>query len=213
MRKDLINIGNKIYSSFMSHDRDIEKVLKALFVQSRPYSDYLKRLLIINAPDCLDMNNTQYQKVIDSFTLKDLIDKEYIRLNPRIQRGEHQEIKTYILINLDHYTQGQNPNYRDYTLDFDIVSVKERNVWVLNNYKIRPITIAGCIDGILNSVLNKNGVNNGLSPTMKLTGIGRYEFLKCDLTVLNEDLSMYTLSYLGKHFSEDKKEITELEEK
>jgi hypothetical protein len=44
--------------------------------------------LIINSKDCLE-NNAEYQRVIDSFSLKDLIDKDYIRLNPKISRGTH----------------------------------------------------------------------------------------------------------------------------
>jgi hypothetical protein len=48
----------------------------------------LKKLLIINSKDCLE-KNPEYQRVIDSFSLKDLIDRDYIRLNPKISRGTH----------------------------------------------------------------------------------------------------------------------------
>ena len=34
--------------------------------------------------------------------------------------------------------------------------------------------------------------------------MGEYAFLGCDLAVLNEDISMYTLSYRAIHFTEDK---------
>ena len=60
MRKDVISI-KPIYSSFLSCEIDAEKIIKTLFVDSRPYSDKLKRLLIINKPDCLDQNNQDYQ--------------------------------------------------------------------------------------------------------------------------------------------------------
>jgi len=53
MKKDLI-LNKKIYSPFLSIDKDIEKILKTLFITSRPYSDLLKRLLIINNKNCLD---------------------------------------------------------------------------------------------------------------------------------------------------------------
>ena len=89
MRKDLINL-KPIYSSFLTCDIDVQKMLKTLFVTSKPYSDMLKRLLIINSKDCLDKTNQEYQKVIDKYNLSDLIEKEYIRLNPKIARGTHE---------------------------------------------------------------------------------------------------------------------------
>jgi len=54
MRKDLVKI-QPLRSSFLSCEKDTETILKTLFVDSKPYSDILKRLLIINNPDCLDL--------------------------------------------------------------------------------------------------------------------------------------------------------------
>jgi hypothetical protein len=89
MRKDLISF-KPIYSSLLSCDKDVEKILKTLFISSKPYSDILKRLLIINNKDCLDLSNQDYKQIIDSYSLGDLIDKNYIRLNPKIARGTHE---------------------------------------------------------------------------------------------------------------------------
>jgi hypothetical protein len=89
MRKDLISF-KPLYSSLLTCDKDIEKVLKTLFISSKPYSDILKRLLIINNKDCLDLSNQDYKQIIDSYSLGDLIDKNYIRLNPKIARGTHE---------------------------------------------------------------------------------------------------------------------------
>ena len=89
MRKDLISF-KPVYSSLLTCDKDIEKILKTLFISSRPYSDLLKRLLIINSRDCLDTSRTDYQKIIDSYSLGDLMDKGYIRLNSKISRGTHE---------------------------------------------------------------------------------------------------------------------------
>jgi hypothetical protein len=88
MRKDLISL-KPVYSSLLSCDKDVQKILKTLFITSKPHSDILKRLLIINNADCLDDTNENYKKVIDSFSLADLIDKGYIRLNAKITRGTH----------------------------------------------------------------------------------------------------------------------------
>ena len=52
-------------SSFLSCEKDAETIVKKLFVDSRPYSDMLKRLLLINTPDCLnDMTNPEYLKIL-----------------------------------------------------------------------------------------------------------------------------------------------------
>lgn len=209
MRKDLITT-KPIYSSFFSCDKDIKAILKTLFITSKPYSDMLKRLLIINNKDCLDLRNQKYQQVIDSMDLAVLLQKGYIRLNPKISRGTHEEIKSYILISLDGFTQNpRNPEYRDYNINFDIVCYSD--AWTLQDYKVRPLMICGYIDGILNSLTEKNRqIQKSLKPQIKLSGIGQYNFLGCNEVVLNEDLSMYTLSYFGSHFTEDFNKVGEV---
>ena len=205
MRKDLISL-QPIYSSFLADDKDVQEILKILFVTTKPYSDRLKKLLVINSKNCLEQNE-EYQKVIDSMTLGDLIDKGYIRLNPKITRGTHEEMKAYMIVTLDNFRPNiKNPEYRDYNINFDIVCYND--AWVLNDYKIRPLLICGYIDGILNSVSRKNQLNKKtFQPLIKLSGIGNYQFLGCNETLLNEDLSMYSLTYHGSHFSEDIQEI------
>lgn len=208
MRKDLISF-KPISSTFLSCDKDIQKILKALFVQSRPHSDILKKLLIINSKDCLE-KKSEYQRVIDNFSLRDLIDKGYIRLNPKISRGTHQEVKSYIIISLDNFSPNyRNPQYRDYTVSFDIVCYND--TWVLNDYKTRPLMICGYIEGILKSLTSSKNAKS-YDANIKLTGIGEYKLLGCKEVVLNEDLSMYTLSFRGTHFIEDIGQIKEDEE-
>lgn len=209
MRYDLIT-RKEIYSTMLSCDKDIQMILKTLFVSSKPYSDILKRLLIINNKDCLDMSNTDYQKVIDSFYLDDLIDKGYIKLDPKIQRETHEEIKTYVFINIDDFSPSRTKGYRDYVIYFDIICYND--VWQLNNYKNRPLSIAGYIDGILNS-LTSNQVNPGnLKSHFKASGIGECQFLGCREVTLNEDFSVHTLSYRCKHFSQDIQSIDKVKE-
>ena len=202
MRKDLISF-KKIKSSFLSCDQDVRKILKILFVENRPYSDVLKRLLIINTPDCLDMDNKEYQQFVRNFSVADLLDKGYIRLNPKIARGTHQEIKSYIIISLDNFSPNNvSVEYRDYTIHFDVVCYND--AWVLDDYKVRPLLICGYIDGILNSLSDQSkATKNSYQSQIKLSGIGNYEFLGCNEVVLNEDLSMYSLAYEGVHFVQD----------
>ena len=60
-----VDLTKKIQSSFLSCEKDTEAIIKKLFVDSRPYSDELKRLLLINTKDCLDdKTNPVYNKKI-----------------------------------------------------------------------------------------------------------------------------------------------------
>ena len=202
MRKDLISF-KPVNSSFLTCDKDIMIILKSLFVTTKPYSDLLKRLLVINSKDCLDVTNQDYQKLINDFSLGKMMEQGYIRLNPKITRGTHEEIKSYILVSLDGFTPNvSNPQYLDYNINFDVVCYND--AWVLNDYKIRPLMICGYIDGILNSITSDNlRLVRSHQPNIKLTGVGEYRLLGCNEVVLNEDLSMYTLAYHGMHFNED----------
>ena len=201
MRKDLI-MNKQIYSSFFSCPDDVKVLLEKLFVESRPYSDRLKKLLVINNPDCL-VDKEQYQKIIDSFSVARLIKEGYIRLNPKIQRGTHEEIKSYIIISFDNFSSNRiSPRYMDYTIHFDIVCYND--AWVLNNLAIRPLMICGYIDGILNSLSDDNKkFQKDHQSKIKLSGIGEYNFIGANEVVLNEDLSMYSLTYRGVHLSQD----------
>ena len=61
--------------------------------------------------------------------------------------------------------------------------------WDLGNYRLRPLKIAGFIDGILNNC--------------KLSGIGTLNFIGCNELVLSENLSGYCLMYAATHGADD----------
>ena len=112
-----VDLTKKIQSSFLSCEKDTETILRKLFVESRPHSDILKKLLVINTKDCLTSNNPNYQKKIDSLNIKDLVDNKYIRFSPKIKFEEHEEVKSYILISFDNFTPNENnPEFRDCTV-------------------------------------------------------------------------------------------------
>ena len=50
MKRDLVNLNLK--SSFQSVEKDVELILRKLFIENKPLSDELKKLLIINTKDC-----------------------------------------------------------------------------------------------------------------------------------------------------------------
>lgn len=212
MRVDVTKI-RPIHSSFFSCAQDTETILKELFIKSGQYSDKLKRLLVINNPDCLDKNNQKYQDLIDSKPLSVLRKEGYVRTNPKIARKEFQNIKSFILLTFDNFSSNSiDPKFLDCTVNFDIICYDDE--WDLDNFQIRPIAIAGYIDGILNSLSDNNKVdwqNRNSSSRVKLSGMGEYYFLGLNLVVLNEDISMYTLSYRALHFTQDRKKEGSLE--
>ena len=175
-------------SSFLSCEKDTEMIIQKLFVDSRPYSDLLKRLLLINTKDCLyDMTNPKYIEIIKKTSVQDLREKGYIRLEPKILMGENEEVKSYIRISYDHFTPSGNEHFRDCIVEIDIICHPE--YWDLGNYRIRPIKIAGYIDGILNRC--------------KLSGIGTLNFAGMNEIILDENLAGYCLMYTATHGSDD----------
>lgn len=176
-------------SSFLSCEKDAETIIKKLFVDSRPYSDYLKRLLLINTKDCLvDTTNQVYIDKIKKTSVADMRQQQVIKLSPKLAMGEHEEVKSYILITFDNFSPNkENDYYRDCIIEIDIVC--HTDYWDLDGFAVRPIKIAGYIDGILNNA--------------KLSGIGTLDFLSCNEIVLNQELSGYCLMYRAVHGSDD----------
>ena len=188
MKRDVIMPASKFNSSFLSCQKDIETILRKLFIESKPYSDYLKRLLIINTEDCLDTDNPIYNEQIKK-SLKEFIDEGYISFIPKIKFGEHEKVKSYLVISIDNFSSNStNPYYRDCTVNFDIIC--HTDYWDIGDYQVRPLKIVGYIDGILNEC--------------KLSGIGTFNFLGCNQLLLNQELSGYTLSYRAVHGNDDK---------
>ena len=188
MKRDVIMTASKFNSSFLSCQKDIETILRKLFIESKPYSDYLKRLLIINTEDCLDTDNPIYNEQIKK-SLKEIIDEGYISFIPKIKFGEHEKVKSYLVISIDNFSSNStNPYYRDCTVNFDIIC--HTDCWDIGDYQVRPLKIVGYIDGILNEC--------------KLSGIGTFNFLGCNQLLLNQELSGYTLSYRAVHGNDDR---------
>lgn len=176
-------------SSFLSCEKDAETIIKKLFVDSKPYSDMLKRLLLINTSDCLnDMTNPVYLKKIKETSVQNLKEQGYFRFGPKIALGENEEVKSYIRISFDHFTPNRNnPYFRDCIVEIDILC--HPDYWDIGNFRQRPIKIAGYIDGILNE--------------NKLSGIGTLEFAGCNEILLDENLAGYCLMYTATHGNDD----------
>lgn len=184
-----------IQSSFLSCEKDVEIILNKLFVESQQYSNWLKRLLVINNKDCLNPHIAKYDDIVRGYDVKALHDKQYIRLTPRLEFPEHEDVKSYILVSFDNFTTNSaNERFRDCMVNFDILC--HTNHWELDGLRVRPLMIAGYIDGILN--------------LSKLSGVGQFVFLGCNELVLNQELAGYSLSYQAVHFTEDDAKLESL---
>lgn len=188
MKRNAVTL-KKINSSFLSCEKDTNTILRKLFIETQPYSDLLKRLLIINTKNCLEEDGEFVENVLKEHSLAKIVKEGYIKLNPKIALPEHEEIKSYIIISYDTFTPNEeNTYYRDCTITFDIIC--HIDYWDLGDFRIRPLKIAGYIDGILNDC--------------KLSGIGTLNFMGCSELILNEEFAGYSLMYRTVHGNDDK---------
>lgn len=189
MRKDLMRTSLK--SSFLSCEKDFQTILRRLFIESKPYDRNLKKLLVINTKDCLDaVDNEVYENKVNEMSIAKLRKEGYIKFEPVIKIPEDEEIKTYIIISFDNFLPTTNPEYRDCTVSFDILC--HTDCWDIGNYRLRPLKIAGYIDGILNNA--------------KLSGIGELKFRACKELILDNELAGYSLTYEAVHGNDDRLE-------
>lgn len=189
MKRDLI-MTKPLTSSFLSCEKDTETILRKLFVECRPYSEELIRLLVLSTKDCLDnKDNPKYlEKIKQMSSIGKLREDGYIVLEPKVKFEEHEEVKAYILISFDNFTPNKtNPEFRDHTINFDILC--HTDYWDIGNFRLRPLKIAGYIDGILNN--------------SKLSGIGTLQFMGCSELIISPDLAGYSLSYWAVNGSDD----------
>lgn len=191
MRGTKINgfTGN-FQSSFLSCEKDAETIIKKLFVDSKPYSEELKRLLLINTSDCLlDRSNAIYINEIKKTSVADLRREGYIKLTPKFEMKEHEKVKSYIYISFGDFSPSfSNEYFRDAIIEIDVIC--HTDYWCLDGYAIRPLKIAGYIDGILNH--------------SKLSGLGSLEFVSCSEFALSPTLCGYCLMYNAVHGNDDK---------
>ena len=121
-------------------------------------------------------------------SVSELIEKGYIRFQPKIRFSEHEDLKSYIVITLDGFVPNPtNPQFRDCDILFFIVC--HLDLWDLGDFRQRPFKIAGYIDGLLNET--------------RMAGIGTLHFAGCQYSSYNENIGMHTLMYHAIHSTDD----------
>lgn len=186
MKRDVIRI-KPLASSFLSCQKDLETIIRKLFVESDPFSTELKKLLVIPNKDVL--TNKKYDEIIKEYDVATLIDEGYLNIVPQINYEQFDNLKNMLYITTNNYvTNETNPHFRDCVVNIDIVG--HTNTWDVGDYQLRPLKIAGIIDGLLNNT--------------KLSGIGTFQFLGCNLDIFTDELSGYTLQFYVVHGCDDK---------
>lgn len=190
MKRDLAIKPTDFTSSFLSCEKDLEAILRRLFIESQPYSNDLKRLLVINTKDCLDNRTSEvYQKAIKDMSIAKMRQMGYLKFEPKIKMSEHEEIKSYLLFSFDNFrTNASNPQFRDCTVSIDVLC--HSDYWDIGDFRLRPLKICGYIDGMLNNA--------------RLSGIGTFQFLGCNELILDQNWSGYTLLFEAIHGTDDK---------
>lgn len=190
MKRDLAIKPTDFTSSFLSCEKDLEAILRRLFIESQPYSNDLKRLLVINTKDCLDNKTSEvYQEAIKDMSIAKMRQMGYLKFEPKIKMNEHEEIKSYLLFSFDNFrTNASNPQFRDCTVSIDVLC--HSDYWDIGDFRLRPLKICGYIDGMLNET--------------RLSGIGTFQFLGCNELILDENWSGYTLMFEAIHGTDDK---------
>ena len=163
------------YSTFTSVEKYLQEVVGVLMKNER-----LKRLLYYTDPKALSLPKlTQSQ----AYSLLN----HQIKIVPRVDL--EAEAKPFVVISLDNFIpqEGQT-TFREIQLSFDIVCQFEH--WPLEDFRLRPYSIAGEIDAMINRSNFFTGIAN---------------FIGAKQLTLNDYVGGITLYYLIEAFGEDKK--------
>ena len=162
-------------SSFLSMEKDTGIIINEILENNR-----LKKLLYYTTSDAMEKPNlTEDESLSLLGTNIKIVPKLYV----------DGSVLNYILINFDNFTPSENPEFRDNTIQFDIICHFDQ--WNLRDYALRPYKIAGEIDSMFN--------------LKKLTGIGYLEFMGATQIVLTDEFAGLCLMYRTVHGGEDEK--------
>ena len=162
-------------SSFLSMEKDTGIIINEMLKNNR-----LKKLLYYTTSDAMEKPNlTEDESLSLLGTNIKIVPKLYV----------DGSVLNYVLINFDNFTPSENPEFRDNTIQFDIICHFDQ--WNLKDYALRPYKIAGEIDSMFN--------------LKKLTGIGYLEFVGATQIVLSDEFAGLCLMYRTVHGGEDEK--------
>ena len=163
-------------SSFLSINKDMKLLVDKIITNDR-----LCKLLYYTDRQALDHPKlTDVQKV-------SLFEKN-IKITPKMYVDN--SVLNYIFIKFDNFfTAPTNPEFRENTIEFDIVCHFDQ--WQMGDFNLRPYRIAAELDTMLHQ--------------QRLTGIGLLEFMGAKHININDEFAGVCLMYQTYHRDEDKK--------
>lgn len=162
-------------SSFLSMEKDTNLIINKMLENER-----LKRLLYYTDKYALERANLNQDQTLE------LIGKN-IKIVPKLVVDS--SVLNYVIINFDKFIPSENPQFRDNTIEFDIVCHFDQ--WQMKDFALRPYKIAAEIDSMFNET--------------HLTGIGKLNFIGATQIVLTDEFAGLCLLYEATHGGEDKK--------
>ena len=162
-------------SSFLSINKDMRLLIDKILSNDR-----LCKLLYYTSRDALDKEKLTDDQKLSLFgkNLK-IIPKLYV----------DKTTLNYIFIKFDNFFESSNPEFRDNTIEFDIVCHFDQ--WQMQDFNLRPYRIAAELDSMLDN--------------QKLTGIGLLQFIGAKHININDEFAGVCLMYQTYHGEEDKK--------
>lgn len=163
------------HSSFLSVEKDLDIIISKICQNQR-----LLKLLYYNVPNALA------QPALSDDQLGEVI-KNNIKLVPKTYVED--EYRNYLIIKFDNFLPGLNPEFRNNTIEFDILCNYEN--WQLDGYALRPIKIMAEIDSMFNGA--------------RLTGAGLTEFGGATDIIATDQMAGYCIFFNVIHGGEDEK--------
>lgn len=166
-------------SSFLSIEKDMELLINKILANKR-----LQKLLYYTDRDPMHHPDLTQEQALELFN-------NNIKIVPKIYVDG--SVLQYIIIQFDNFTPSLNTEFRDNTIEFDIICHYDQ--WKLTDFALRPYRIAAELD----SMLNKK----------RLTGIGKLEFIGANQILLTDEYAGICLMYRTYHGEEDKKSFND----
>ena len=164
-------------SSFLSVEKDMELLINKIFANQR-----LQKYLYYTDKDPLNKPALTSEQVLELF------DKN-IKIVPKIYVD--RTVLQYVIVQFDNFTQSKNPEFRNNTIEFDIICHFDQ--WQLKDAKLRPYRIAAELDEMFDGG--------------RLSGIGKTEFALARQIVLTDEYAGLCLMYRTVHDGDDEKNM------
>ena len=163
-------------SSFLSIDKDMNLIVNRILENER-----LCKMLYYSSADALKRRELTEEEKLSMFG-------KNIKIVPKLTVDN--EVLQYLCIGFSNFiTNPTNPEFRDHTIEFDIVCHFDQ--WTLGDFALRPYKIAAELDTMFDK--------------KKFAGIGLLEFVGATPIMLTDEFGGLCLMYRTVNGEDDKK--------